>query len=85
MGHSSPESWVRSILDAPMSRVVMCWFHKIVGVVTRAEATFLVEHGRLGACMCAPCRACLVRSRLHGRYVTWLSSELLKDELRAQC
>lgn len=29
----------------------MCWFQKIVGVVTRAEAAFLVEHGRLGACM----------------------------------
>lgn len=29
----------------------MCWFHKLAGIATPAEAAFLVEHGRPGACM----------------------------------
>lgn len=82
MGYSFLEFWVRSILDVFMSRVVMCWFYKIVGVVIRVEVIFLVEYGRFGACMCVSCRVCLVRSRFYGRYVIWFSFELLKDELR---
>lgn len=32
----------------------MCWFHKIVAIVTLAEAAFLVERGHLRACMHRP-------------------------------
>lgn len=42
---------LRSMVDAPMSRAVMCCFHRIVGIVTLAEAAFLVEHGCLRAGM----------------------------------
>lgn len=34
-----------------MLRAVVGWLHKIVGITTLAGAAFLVEHGRLQACM----------------------------------
>lgn len=34
-----------------MLRAVVGWLHKIVGIATLAGAAFLVEHGRLQACM----------------------------------
>lgn len=34
-----------------MLRALVCWFRKLAGIVTLAEAAFLVEHGRPGACM----------------------------------
>lgn len=67
-----------------MLRVLVCWFHKLVGIVTLAEAAFLVEHGHLGACMHHAGPAWSEADLTAGRCVTWFQSESPKKEETAR-